>query len=143
MDPAIDLAVQTPKAPQARLLILYAQIDSAVALARRLRCSESELILIPLSVPINDWMADLQPDLILLCPQSDEGDLVALRPQLLAGELAQPARERAVLTATDPEHVPLGRGRPQVVLEEVDPPPDLRLRLDRRLNAELGQDPLP
>jgi hypothetical protein len=66
-----------------------------------------------------------------------------LGTQLLAGELAQPAGQRAVLAATDPEHVTLGRGRPQVVLEEVDPLADFDFGHDGRLDAKFGENLLP
>jgi len=76
-------------------------------------------------------------------PHPDERGLMPLRAQLLAGELAQPAGQGAVLAATDPEHVAFGRGRPQVVLEEVDSLPDFDFGGNGRLDAKFGEDPLP
>jgi hypothetical protein len=89
-----------------------------------------------LRVPLVGLHAVRQPD-------RHEDGAVPLGPQFLGGELAQPAGERAVLPAADAEHETGRRGGPQEVLEEADPPPDLRRRIDARLDAECGHDLLP
>ncbi len=78
MDPDIDLVAPTGESRQTRLLILYSGIDRAAALAQRLQYGAGELILSPLSVPIDGWLAELQPDAIFLSPQDGASELLAV-----------------------------------------------------------------
>ena len=65
MDPALD-AEGPRQSPRGRLLVLYAEIEEASALVRRLGRGIPELVLCPLSVSYDNWLCELRPDLILL-----------------------------------------------------------------------------
>ena len=72
----------------------------------------------------------------------DEGCRSPLGPQLLGGELAQPAGKRAVLATADAQHVSRGAAEAELVRQEVEAALDLEVRVERRGHAELGDDQL-
>ena len=63
---------------QARVLLLYAQANQVPDLMACLSAEDYEVIACPTSAPQERWMADLQPDLVLLLPPDDEVELVHL-----------------------------------------------------------------
>jgi two-component system response regulator BaeR len=87
MEPLRDLR----EAQSLRLLMLYADLESAAALARRLRSSDRELILCPSSIHVDNWLSPLQPDLILL--QMPEG----ARDMLLTCESVRSRTNRPIV----------------------------------------------
>ncbi len=60
----------------ARVLLLYAQARQVPDLMECLSAEGYEVIACPTSTPQERWMADLQPDLVLLLPPADEVELV-------------------------------------------------------------------
>jgi two-component system KDP operon response regulator KdpE len=70
---------------KARLLLLYTDAAHAAALFQRLPGEDYEVISCPVSAPVDGWMEELQPDLILLDPPPEQKQLLktceALRAQ--------------------------------------------------------------
>ncbi len=64
--------------PPVRVLLLYAQACQVPNLMECLSAEGYEVIACPTSAPQERWMADLQPDLVLLLPPDDEVELVHL-----------------------------------------------------------------
>ncbi len=61
--------------PKARLLLLAENVGEGAALGQRFPPAGYEVIACPLSVPIDGWVAELRPDLLLLQP-ADEARLL-------------------------------------------------------------------
>ena len=65
-----------PTTPRPRLLLLFADATSATLLARQLWSGNYEVVSCPLSVPVDAWTEQLEPDLIVLDLPSDEGEVL-------------------------------------------------------------------
>ncbi len=74
MEPVLALREE----PSIRLLVFYADLESAVAHTRLLRRDERELIFCPASIHIDNWLIAMQPDLVLLHFPEEARDILAI-----------------------------------------------------------------
>ncbi len=82
------------------LLLLYAEPERAGSLVRLLSRDEAHVVIsCPLTAPVDRWLDDLQPDLILLDPPTDRQQLEEACQHLRA----QTARPIVVLSEFDDE----------------------------------------
>lgn len=81
-------------ARKARLLLLFADAPQAAGLVQHLPSAQYEVISCPVSVPIDGWLEELQPDLVLLNPSSEQEQLL----QTCESVRAQTDRPIVVLT---------------------------------------------
>ena len=91
-------AVREPREvlePPIRVLLLYAQACQVPDLMECLSAEGYEVIACPTSAPQERWMADLQPDLVLLLPPADEVELVH------ACEIVRDATDKPLLVLSD------------------------------------------
>ncbi len=83
--------------PPARVLLLYAEARQVPELMQCLSDEGYEVISCPASAPQEDWMQDLQPDLVMLLPPHDDVEL------LRACETARNSTDRPLLVLSE-EH---------------------------------------
>lgn len=61
---------------RARVLLLYAEPAQAARLVQRLSSQNHEVISCPVSAPTERWVEELEPDLVLLVPPSEQKQLL-------------------------------------------------------------------
>lgn len=80
---------------RARLLLLYTDPSQAAALMQRLPGEDYEVLSCPVSVPVDRWMEEIQPDLILLDPPPEHKQL------LKTCETLRTQTERAIVVLSE------------------------------------------